>query len=448
MVKDMTEGKPLKLILNFCIPLIIGNLFQQLYNIADSIIVGQILGKDALAAVGSTGSLNFLVIGFVLGMCGGFCIPVAHSFGAANYKLMRRFIFNAAYLSAITAIIFAIATGLTAGNILQIMQTPDNIYEQARIYITIIFFGIPATVFYNILSGILRALGDSKTPLYFLIIAACINIVLDVVFILFFNSGVAGAAIATVIAQVISGLLCLFYVMKKYPILRPESVSEETAFNFSASKRLILTGLPMALQFSITALGTIVLQSAVNTLGSDAVAAITSAQKIQMLVTLPMETIGLTLSTYCSQNLGAGKIDRIRTGIRQATILEIVYCIAAFIIMATLGSYCALLFISPEEIALLDQIALFLRINGAFYITLGLIFLFRNSIQGMGFGFGAMTAGIFEMVARALVAFFIVGKFGYFGVCFANPAAWIAADILLIPLYFYVMKKISKSHAN
>lgn len=439
MVKDLTKGSPSKLILSFCLPWIAGNIFQQFYNMADTIIVGRFIGVDALAAVGTTGSLNFLIIGFVLGICSGFCIPVAQYFGAGKEKTMRQCIANALYLSVIVTILFTAVTLLTTKTVLRVMNTPEDILDQAYSYIIIIFAGIGGTMFYNILAGILRALGDSKTPLYFLIIASITNIVLDIVFIVVFKSGVAGAAYATVISQIFSGVLCFLYIKKKFPILKIQK--DEFTFDKDLQLQLLKIGLPMALQFSITAVGSIILQSAVNSLGSAIVAAITAAGKIQLIVTQPMETLGVTMATYCGQNMGAGKYDRIKEGVKKSIVMSIIYCIFAWALMTFLGSKAALLFIDGSETAIISNISTFLKINSIFYPVLGILFILRNSIQGLGYGFSAMMGGLFELVARSLVAFCLVGAFGFNAVCFANPAAWLAADILLIPMYFVSLKK-------
>ena len=309
MTKEMTTGKPYKLILSFALPMIFGNVFQQLYNMVDTIIVGKYVGVDALAAVGSTGAINFLVIGFALGICSGFSIPVAQSFGAGNHSQMRKYVANSIYLSVIASIILTVSTMLLTGPILRITNTPEEIYDDAYRYIIVIFAGISATIFYNMLSGILRALGDSKTPLVFLGISSVLNIILDLTFIIVFKWGVFGASFATVISQGISALLCLFYTIKNYDILRFDSF--ELKPDLEKMKKLVVIGVPMALQFSITAIGSIILQSAVNTLGKTAVASMTAAIKIQTVAVGPMESMGITMATYCGQNRGAGKYSRI-----------------------------------------------------------------------------------------------------------------------------------------
>lgn len=445
MVRDMTEGHPLKRILAFSAPLLLGNLFQQFYSMADSIIVGQYIGVNAFAAVGSTGSINFLILGFVQGACMGFAIPVAQEFGAGDMRAMRRCVANAAYLSVLVAIAVTALTALFTRDILRWMQTPADIFEDAYSYIFIVFAGTGATVLYNLLASVLRALGDSRTPLIYLIIASIINIALDVVLIAVIPLGVAGAAYATVASQLISGLLCLWHIKRKFPILHIEK--QERKFDKELCLRLLHAGVPMGLQFSITAIGSIILQSAVNALGSSVVASISASNRVQNILTCPLETMGATMATYCSQNYGANRIDRVRQGIRQATIVTAVYSIVGLAIAYFCGRTIAQMFISAEETALLDSIRQFLTINGIFYFPLAIILVYRNSLQGLGFSNSAMLAGVFELVARSAVAWLLVGTFGFIAVCFANPAAWIAADCLLLPMYAKKIRVLSRWQA-
>lgn len=445
MVRDMTEGHPLKRILAFSAPLLLGNLFQQFYSMADSIIVGQYIGVNAFAAVGSTGSINFLILGFVQGACMGFAIPVAQEFGAGDMRAMRRCVANAAYLSVLVAIAVTALTALFTRDILRWMQTPADIFEDAYSYIFIVFAGTGATVLYNLLASVLRALGDSRTPLIYLIIASIINIALDVVLIAVVPLGVAGAAYATVASQLISGLLCLWHIKRKFPILHIEK--QERKFDKELCLRLLHAGVPMGLQFSITAIGSIILQSAVNALGSSVVASISASNRVQNILTCPLETMGATMATYCSQNYGANRIDRVRQGIRQATIVTAVYSVVGLAIAYFCGRTIAQMFISAEETALLDSIRQFLTINGIFYFPLAIILVYRNSLQGLGFSNSAMLAGVFELVARSAVAWLLVGTFGFIAVCFANPAAWIAADCLLLPMYAKKIRVLSRWQA-
>ena len=444
MTKDLTVGKPLKLILLFSLPLVLGNLFQQFYSMADTIIVGKCIGVDALASVGSTGSLNFLIMGFATGTCSGLTLPIARFFGAGDHNSLRKCVGNSIYVVLGLTVVLTTVTMLFTRQILQLMRTPEDILDGAYRYLIVIFAGMGVTLLYNLLSGILRALGDSRTPLYFLVIASLLNVGLDLLFILAFHMGVEGAAWATVISQGVSALLCLAYIIKRFPVL--QMGPGDWRFSGRHIRTMLGIGIPMGLQFSLTAVGSIILQSAVNTLGSGVVAAITASGKVQMLVTQPMETLGITMATFCGQNLGAGRIERIREGMKKAAITGLIYSAVACLAVSFFGKYIALLFLDSGETAILNQVAFFLRVNGLFYPLLLLIFVFRNALQGMGCSVPAMAAGIFELVGRALVAFFLVGAFGFYGVCFANPIAWVAADILLLPVYFIQMHRLRHSY--
>lgn len=442
MERDLTRGKPMSLILRFCLPLFAGNLFQQLYNLVDTIIVGQFVGKTALSAVGSVGSLSFMVIGTIIGLCSGFAIPVAQAFGAEDRPKMRRIMAHITYLAVGLGAVISVVTVMCTDLFLQVMNTPEDIYKDAHDYIIIIFAGIPATLLYNITAGVVRSVGDSKTPLYFLVLSSLFNIALDLIFVLKLNMGVSGVAIATVISQAVSGFLCLLVIKKKFKLLHFSR--EDMPFDFKICKKLLTIGIPMALQFSITAVGTIMVQSCVNILGSDVITAVTVGSKVVNLIGVPSETIGITMATYCGQNLGAGKIDRIRKGIRCAVLLGAFYSFIAFFISKYGGPYASLMFLDKSETEILSTVAEYFGICAWYYIALSLIFIFRNALQGMGYSLIAMSGGIFELVARAIVAYGFITKFGFIAACYSNPVAWIAADILLLPAYFYIMNKLKK----
>ena len=442
MTKDMTQGSPMKLILGFSVPLLFGYLFQQFYSLVDTLIVGRYLGVDALAAVGSTGSLNFLVIGFCMGVCNGFAIPLSHKFGAGDHRGMREFMVNGVYLSAVFAVVMTLVTVLFCRPILQWMHTPDNIIDGAYIYIVIIFAGIPVTYLYNLVSGIIRSMGDSKTPVVFLTLASVINIVLDLVFILNFHMGVAGAALATVLSQAISGVGCVVYSMKRFEILHTEK--EERRVNFSHMRTLCGMGIPMGLQYSITAIGSVILQSAVNTLGSAAVAAMTAGGKISMFFCCAYDALGSTMATYAGQNVGAKKLERIGSGLKSCSILGIGYSVLAFAVLFFASDELAMFFVESSEAAVIADVRIFLLFNSAAYILLAFVNIVRFLIQGMGYSKFAILAGVFEMVARTLVGFAFVPKFGFVAACIANPIAWIFADAFLFPAYAHVYKRTKK----
>lgn len=442
MTRDMTTGSPLSRILAFCAPLIVGNLFQQFYNLADSIIVGRYLGVNAFAAVGSTGALNFLVLGFALGICSGFAIPIAQSFGAGDEEAVRSRTGQLIWLGLIFSAALTLLTYFTTGAILRLVNTPEEIYEEAYRYIFIIFMGSGATILYNLSSGVLRALGDSRTPLLFLIGAVVINVVLDILFMARLGMGVEGAAIATVISQAVSGLACLIYIRKSVPILRLNQ--NHLRPDLRRMVYIASIGVPMGLQFSITAIGSIILQSAVNSLGAGAVAAVSAGSKVHNIVVAPLETAGITMATYCGQNLGAGEAGRIRAGVRSITIVSMFYCVFALAVNYFAGTAIACLFMDASETAILAQTHEYLVINGIAYPLLAIIFIFRNSLQGMGFSSSAMFAGLAELIARSIIAFGFVGRFAFHAVCFANPLAWVFADAILLYLYASRMHRLDR----
>lgn len=437
--RDMTTGNVFKLILGFAIPLLLGMLFQQFYSMVDTIIVGKYLGVSALASVGSTGSINFMVIGFCMGVCNGFAIPVAQKFGAGNFKKLRKYVFNSGFLAIVFSAVMTLIVCVFCRQILIAMRTPEDIIDGAYSYIFVIFLGIPATYLYNLLSGIIRSLGDSKTPLFFLIISSVINIILDLFLIIYMHMGVAGAAWATVISQAISGILCLIYMRKKYSVLKFES--DELKIDGYCIRRLCYMGVPMGLQYSITAIGSVILQTAVNGLGSIVVAAVTAAGKISMFLCCPFDALGSTMATYTGQNIGAGKLERISEGIKKSMIIGSVYSIIALMVAIFFGKSLALLFVNGNETEILAKVSENLIIVAAFYIPLCIVNVVRFTIQGMGYSTFAILAGVCEMIARALCGFILVPIFGYVAVCLASPVAWIFADAFLIPAYKYVLNK-------
>ena len=447
MTKDLTTGSPMRLILNFAVPTLLGLLFQQLYNMVDAIIVGKLLGSQALGSVGATGSISFLVIGFCLGVCSGFAIPVAQMMGAKDYSQMRRFVANAAYLSAGIALVLTVATGLFCRDILIAMDTPDDLFENSFAYIFVIFMGIPAVFLYNLLACVIRSLGDSRTPVYFLILSSGLNIALDLIFILVFHWGVAGAAIATVASQTVSGLACLIDMIRRFPILHV--TREESRPNLAACKTLCAMGLPMGLQYSITAIGSIVMQTAVNGLGSIYVTAVATAGKIQQLLACPFDAMGSAMAAYCGQNVGAGRLDRLSRGVRSCSLLGLVYSVAAFAAVLFLAPQMAMLFLDPAEGGLETLVSLTARysvIMTVFFFPLGLVYILRFSIQGMGFSTFAILAGVLEMVARTAAGRFFVPTLGFTAACFASPAAWIGADLFLIPACLGCIAHLRRRH--
>jgi len=442
MTKDLTQGKPFKLILNFSIPLFFSYLLQQVYNIVDTVIVGKYLGKDALAAVGSTSSVNFLVIGFVIGVCSGFAIPIANRFGAKDFSKLRHFVINSMYLSGIISVIMAVITVVFCKGILTIMQTPENILNQATTYIGWIFAGIPFIFLYNLVSGIIRAFGDSKTPLFFLIIATVLNIFLDLLFIIVLKWGIAGAAIATIIAQGFAGIACLIFLFKKYEILYLSK--NDKKIRLELFRPLCSSGFPMGFQFSITAVGNMLLQSAVNTLGSDVVACVTAASKIQLFFCCPFDALGTAMATWTGQNLGANKPVRVKEGLCVTVIMTIIYSIITSCIIFVAGDNFVKLFLDSSEANLIADSHYFMKIVSLFYFPLAIVIIVRATIQGMGYSKIAIFAGVFEMAARTFTGFFLVPKFGFVAAAIASPFAWVMADLFLVVTFFVCYKKILK----
>lgn len=438
--KKMTQGNPLTLILGFSIPMLAGLLFQQMYNLVDTIIVGQTLGDSALAAVGSTGSINFLINGFCMGMCSGFAIPVAQRFGAESYDSMRKFVGNAMVLSAIFALVITTLVSIFCYQILAIMQTPSDIIDLAYSYISIIFFGIPVTFLYNLTAGVMRSLGDSKTPTYFLIMAAGINVVLDIVFIIVLGMSVNGPALATVISQFIAGISCVIYMKKRFPILK--LAKSDIKLGKHHSQVLISMGIPFGLQYSVTAIGSVILQTAVNGLGTVAVASMTAGAKVSMFVVCPFDALGGTMATYAGQNVGAKNIPRVKKGTWTAQLLGTIYAVIILIILFFTGKYMLRMFTSTEVV--INQAMMFLLANAATYTLLAAVNIFRFSIQGMGFSTFAIYSGVMEMIARILVAFTFVPMIGYAGAIWASPVAWLFAVIFLIPGFYYCCNKLEK----
>lgn len=431
----------MRLVISFAAPLLLGVLFQQFYSFVDTAIVGRYLGAEMLAAVGATGSVNFLVIGLCLGFCSGFAIPIAQDFGAKNEKSLRHHVWHAIVLSAVFSVLFAILSTVLCKPMLRLMNTPEEILDSSARYIRVIFAAIPCCVLYNMASGILRSLGDSKTPVFFLVLASLINIVLDLFLIIRCGMGVAGAAVATAVSQLISGIGCVIVMQKRFPILRLSR--EDKTFSLKTAKEMLGIGLPMGLQFSITAIGSVLVQWSVNGLGVNAVAAVSAAGKLSMFFTCVFDALASTMATYAGQNIGARKLERVDQGLRAAAILGIGYCAAAFALVLLFARPLLGLFIDAQaEAQVTDMGVLFLRLNAAFYIPLLFVNIVRLSIQGMGYTRVAMLAGLFEMIARMAVALLLVPALGFTGACFANPAAWVMADVFLIPCYLRIMRSL------
>ncbi len=442
MELDMTKGKPLPVLLRFTLPLLLGNVFQQFYNMADTVIVGRFVGAGALAAVGSTGTIMFLITGFAQGITSGFSILTSQRFGAGDPQGVRRSVANGMILSVIsTLILTAVCMGVMRP-LLGWMNTPEDIFTDAYTYIMIISGGIIAMVFYNLFSAYLRAVGNSQAPLFFLVFSACLNIVLDLVFIVVFKLGVAGAALATVVAQGVSAVLCGGYIFLKVKALTPES--GQWRLNSSDSKHQLSMGLPMAFQFAITASGGMVMQSAINLFGSNAVAAYTAAGKLEALVEQGMVAMGQAVATYGGQNFGKGDIERIKAGVKAALGAIMVYgAVAAIVVSVGLEPAIGIFFAEGVDMAaMMPWARTYMNICASFFLPLSTIFVFRNVMQGCGYGFLPMMGGFAELVARLTVAVIAMKVGSYALAVFCHPAAWTAAAVFTGVSYVWVMKDI------
>ena len=437
---EMTSGATMPLIFKFTMPLLLGNVLQQTYSLIDAAIVGKFLGIGPLAAVGASSSVIFLILGFCNGCCCGFGIPVAQKFGARDYSTMRRYVYSGLKLTAWLSVAIAIVTSLMCGAILRWMSTPEGIFEDAYWYLLITFIGVPATFYYNLLSSIIRALGDSKTPFWFLLFSTVINVALDLFCIVTLGWGVAGAAIATVFSQALSAGLCYIYMMRKFDILMGNA--DERSLSRKHSVTLLKIGVPMGLQFSITAIGSIMLQSANNALGTDCVAAFTAAMRIKMFVICPCESLGIAMATFTGQNYGAGLPKRVWQGVKSSMAMVMIYVVVVSTVLLLWSEQISLLFVSESDTAIIRNSALFLHVAAYFFPLLALLCVLRYTIQGAGFTNFAMLSGVMEMIARTVVSVWFVPMFGYMAVCFGDSVAWIAADLFLVPAFVYVYKRI------
>lgn len=445
MTQNMTRGKPLKLIILFSIPLLIGNVFQQFYNMADTFIVGRTLGLTALAAVGSTGSLTFLITGFAIGVSTGMSIITAQRYGANDMAGVRR------SLAASILLTFAISLVLTAasvpftGTLLNLLQTPESMYADAYSYMAVNLWCIFAPMLYNVFANFLRAVGDSKTPLYYLVFACIINIILDYVLILYFDMGTAGAAVATVIAQLSATALCAVSIFRSGSIFRLSRQDFKDALS-DLLPHLHL-GLPMGFQSSIIAVGTVVLQFALNGLGEVSVAAFTAAQKIDGFATMPVASIGSTMATYAAQNYGAGCMHRIKKGVRQCAIIAVVIALVMGLVNIVFGARLAALFlgIEGEVVSLAHE---YLVINGVSYFVLALLYVYRYTLQGLGYSSVPTFAGVMELIMRSFAAVALAGAFGFAGASAAGPLAWVGSAVPLMVSYMFIMRKMLRKNAG
>ncbi|MGI5958633.1 MAG: MATE family efflux transporter [Massiliimalia sp.] len=443
MVKDMTAGNPVKLILFFSIPLLLGNLFQQFYNMVDAMVVGRFVGVGALAAVGATGSMMFTIIGFAMGLTLGFSVIVSQRFGAGDEEGVKRAFAMSILLSGIITAFLMIAGTLLCKPLLLLMNTPEDIMKDSQTYLGLIFLGAAAPIYYNLISSMLRALGDSKTPLYFLILSSIINVGLDLLFVISFHMGVAGVAVATIISQIVSCILCLVYMKKKHPILTLSR--RHWKWDPEMVRQLVKMGLPTAFQNSVTGIGIMMLQTVVNGFGSTIVAAYTAASKVQQLSTQPLMSFGMAMATYVGQNLGAGKLQRIQKGVKDSIWIILVTSVLGYALIFFGAQPLVQMFVSQSQTEVIEQASMYLKVTSLFYFVLGMLFVYRSSLQGLGNAIIPMISGFLELVLRVSLAFILPNFFGFQGVAMADVAAWIGAGVLLMIFYYKNVRVLTES---
>ncbi len=437
---DLTKGKPIKQILLFSLPLVLGTLFQQLYSFMDTIMVGRFIGEDALAGVGATYSLHFLILGFVQGACVGLGIPLAQAIGSKDNNEFKKYFWNGTWICCLMAIVLTLITVLTSSLLLKIIKTPENIFSQANIYIKILFLGIPASILYNFCAGVLRAYGDSKRPFYFLLVSSFLNIFLDYIFIVPLSMGVAGAAIATVFSQLVSGLLNLYWIVRKTGLLT--NSKNMLAFSFEHIKKLCIISFPMGFEYSISAIGAVIMQGAINSFGSVVIAGQTSGEKIRQMFTLPMESVGMGIATYAGQNLGAKRYDRIKEGLRAGITIQWTYCIFAWVVIffgKNLFTY-MVLGESTSDTALIS--VEYLSVISIFFFIHGALMIFRNTLQGMGYSLHAVLSGVGELIGRSIGGFIAVATANFLFISIANPMAWGLSLIYCVIMVTHFLKKL------
>ena len=439
-MKELTHGNPAKLILLFTLPLFVGNVFQQFYSMIDMLVVGQVLGKDALAAVGATGSVSFLIIGFAQGLTSGLSIITAQRFGAKDLQGVRKSFAASIVISLVVTVILTILSLVFLRPLLLLMQTPPELLNQAQDFISVILAGIFAAMSFNLLSNMVRALGDSRTPLFFL--AAAVNVVLDLIFIIYFHMGVAGAGYATVIAQVFASLLCVWFIRRKIPLLQ---ISRK---HFSFDKKELglhlRAALPMGFQSSIIAIGAVILQSALNTLGTDVVAAQAAASRIDQFAILPMMSFGITMTTFTAQNLGAKQYGRILQGVKYGLLMSGAFSLFAGLLVITCGRTFIALFVARSETHVFDLAQTYFTINGSLYWVLATLLILRYTLQGLGQAKIPTIAGMMELIMRSFAAIILTHSFGFAGAAFASPLAWIGSTLVLLASYFKAIRRLKQ----
>lgn len=445
MVRDLTVGKPLRQIMLFVAPLLTGNIFQQFYSMVDTVIVGQYLGVTALAAVGATGALSFFILGFVQGVTSGLTIITAECFGAGDGAGVKRSIRCCAQIGLALSLVMTALSVPLVRPLLRLMSTPEELMPGASAYMEIICAGMFATIFYNLISAVLRALGDSRTPLIFLILSSLLNVILDIVTIAVFKMGVEGAAYATVLSQLIAGSLCLAYGLHRCDYLHVGSPVRD--MDLGLWKTHLRIALPMGLQFSVTAIGSMIMQSAFNLFDTAGVAAYTAAMKVEQVMVQPSAALGITMATYCSQNRGAGETKRILTGMRLAALVSLACCLAAILLNFLWGDAFMSIFMDEKTALIQEYSHTYLMLTSLFYPALGLLFVYRNALQGLGESLVPMLGGVGELIARAAICLTLPARMGYLGACLASPIAWVAAALLTACRYAVLAARWRKNPA-
>lgn len=444
-VRDMTVGSPARNILYFALPLVLGYVLQHLYQVVDAAIVGRWVGVEGLAAVGASSSIMFLFLGFCNGACAGFSVPVAQAFGAKEYSLMRQYVANAIRIGIWISVLLTIPICVLCSPILRLVNVPDDIFHQAWIYLMLQFLGIPLAIAYNLLAGFIRSLGNSKEPFYFLLVSSATNIILDLIFVIVFKWGVFGAGFATLISQIVSVSLCYSFIIRQMKMLIP--VGKERRYDSDHVTHLLNNGIPMGLQFSITGIGVIMLQSANNALGTMYVAAFTASMRVKYVFTTVFENIGVAMATYCGQNIGARRLDRVKSGLKAATGIMLVYFVITFAVIFPFSDEMMALFVDPSQRQIIDLASQYMRISNYFYPVLGMLTIFRYSIQGLGYSTLSLMSGVMEMLARCAVSIWMVPAMGFMGVCLGDPAAWCAADLFLFPAMYFLLRHLEQNRS-
>lgn len=439
MKNDLLKGNPVRAVILFALPIMVSSLLQYSYSFVDNIIVGRYVSTEALAAVGNVSSINSFIIGTALGLTSGFTIPVAQKFGAGEYKAMNKYASSSIALSFLIGVIFAVAAHIVSDPILRLINTPNDIIELSSSYINILYFGVPIQMLFNNFTGIARALGDSKKPLYFLVVSVIVNLVLDILFVKTFGMGVEGAAVATVISYAVAAVFAGVFVLKKEQPLHVQvsdlKLSAETV------KEQLKLGIPVSLQFTITSVGSMVLQTAINAFGSSAIAAITAAGRVEQVMNIPMSGLGVSNSTFVSQNYGAKQYDRILKSVKNIFLLDVAISVFCSAVLIFAGPYVVQWFIDEPNEQILSFARQYLYTIGGCYVFVSILFVFRNTLQGLGYTYANTIAGAGELIGRILVSYVFTPVFGFAAVCFAGPCAWVLADIPLIVIYLMKRKK-------